>query len=75
MVVETIFPGNPANLEELLEYLQRVHAVHGNIPIGSSAGSTYPHLSRVFVHVGVVGAGKGSLRQVSRGGRPCLVFC
>jgi hypothetical protein len=70
----TAFPVRPATLDELLEYLQRVRAERGNIPLGQSAGVSPPHLATLSVHVGSIGAGKGPMRLVSRGGRDCLIF-
>jgi len=71
---DTVFPVRPSTLDELLEYLQRVRAERGNIPLGQAASVTAPHLSPLSVHIGAIGAGKGPMRLVSRGGRDCLVF-
>lgn len=70
----TVFPAHPATLDELLDYLQRVRAEHGNMPLAQAGGMTPPHLGLLSVHVGSIGAGKGPMRLVSRGGRDCLIF-
>lgn len=70
----TVFPARPATFDELLEYLQRVRAEHGNVPLGQAGGVVAPVLAPLSVHVGLIGAGKGPMRLVSRGGRDCLIF-
>lgn len=74
VVVETIFPGHPGTVDELIDYLQRVRSAHGNIPVAQTAGVTSPHVVAVTVSVGAFGAGKGPRRLVSRGGVPCLLL-
>jgi hypothetical protein len=73
--MDTPFPDKPSDLAGLLQYLQRVYDARGNMPLGvASHGFADGHLAGLSVHVGRIGAGKGPMKSVSRGGRDCLVL-
>lgn len=71
---DVVFPIHPTDIDQLIEYLGRVRAVHGNIPLGTHVPGAKGFLDTVTVSVGAIGLSKGPAKLVSRGGRPCLVI-
>lgn len=72
-MADALFPTRPADLDGLLEYLQRVRDTHGNMPLGVASGLLDGHLGPATVYVTRIGVGQG-MKLVSRGGRDCLVI-
>lgn len=63
-----------ADIDSLIAELQALRAELGNIPTAIQPGTNRTWLQIPTAYVGRLGAGKGPMKPVSRGGRPVLLL-